>query len=133
MDDIDLVLDDTRGRFNSIPCFLYGHSLGGLLVLAYALRRGPALTGVVASGPAVHTALREQYEGLYHEIHNEPERQRMFDDLVHWLRDHVSPPERGRDLLEMTKGRAQPGDAFLPTMDTARPGTPTMSPCSVQN
>jgi hypothetical protein len=42
-------------------------------------------------------------------------------------------PERGRDLLEMTKGRAQPGDPFLPAMDTARPGTPTMSPGSARS
>jgi alpha-beta hydrolase superfamily lysophospholipase len=42
------------------PAFLYGHSLGGLLVLAYALARAPAVAGVVASAAALHTALREQ-------------------------------------------------------------------------
>ena len=58
--DIDRLLADAAGRFTPRPCFLYGHSLGGLLVLAYTLERRPAVAGVVASGAALHTALREQ-------------------------------------------------------------------------
>ena len=193
MGDLELVLDDTRRRFG-LPCFLYGHSLGALLVLHYALQRRPPLAGVVAVGPPYHTALREHrakmlairafgsllpsvtlksgldatlisrdphvvaayradplvhsrasfglardamaaadhdlanadrfalpllimhggadrvnypsgsrlfaervpgdctlmvYEGLYHEIHNEPERQQVFDDLLPWLDTHT--------------------------------------------
>ena len=59
-DDIDRLLSDAAGRFPERPRFLYGHSLGGLLVLAYTLQRRPAVAGVVASGAALHTALREQ-------------------------------------------------------------------------
>lgn len=197
MADIELVLDDTRRRFERIPCFLYGHSLGALLVLHYALRRRPSLAGVVAVGPPFRTALLEHrpkmlavralgsllptvtlpsgldatlisrdpavvaayqadplvhsraslglardvmgavdgdlaganrfslpllimhggadqlnhpsgsrlfaervsgdctvriYDGLYHEIHNEPERQRVFDDLLSWLDAHAPRP-----------------------------------------
>ena len=29
------------------------------------------------------------YEGLYHEVHNEPERETMFKDLETWLQTHV--------------------------------------------
>jgi alpha-beta hydrolase superfamily lysophospholipase len=29
------------------------------------------------------------YEGLYHEVHNEPERETMFKDLETWLQAHV--------------------------------------------
>lgn len=29
------------------------------------------------------------YEGLYHEVHNEPEREKMFKDLEDWLQAHV--------------------------------------------
>jgi alpha-beta hydrolase superfamily lysophospholipase len=29
------------------------------------------------------------YEGLYHEVHNEPEREVMFKDLESWLAAHV--------------------------------------------
>jgi len=35
------------------PVFLFGHSMGGLIVLDYALRRPGGLAGVVASGPAL--------------------------------------------------------------------------------
>jgi acylglycerol lipase len=201
MGDIELVLDDTRRRFGSIPCFLYGHSLGGLLVLHYALQRRPTLAGVVATGPPFHTALLEHpakaltarvlgrllpsvtlpsglddtlisrdpavvaayradplvhcrtslglardtmaaaerdladagqfslpllimhggadqltypsgssmfaervpgdctvkvYDGLYHEIHNEPERQQVFADLISWLVAVAQAEKRGR-------------------------------------
>ena len=58
--DIDRLLADAAERFPDRPRFLYGHSLGGLLVLAYTLARRPPIAGVVASGPALHNALREQ-------------------------------------------------------------------------
>jgi alpha-beta hydrolase superfamily lysophospholipase len=35
------------------PLFLFGHSMGGLIVLDYALHRPQGLAGVVASGPAL--------------------------------------------------------------------------------
>lgn len=39
MDDIGRLLDETATRYPGLPRFLYGHSLGGNLVLNYALRR----------------------------------------------------------------------------------------------
>ena len=41
------------------------------------------------------------YDGLYHEIYNEPEREAVLDDLVAWLKAHprgltVSPRVRCR-------------------------------------
>ena len=53
MDDIGTLLDQVAARYPGLPRFLYGHSLGGNLVLNYALRRSPAIAGVVASGPAL--------------------------------------------------------------------------------
>jgi alpha-beta hydrolase superfamily lysophospholipase len=35
------------------PLFLFGHSMGGLIVLDYALQRPAGLAGVIASGPAL--------------------------------------------------------------------------------
>jgi alpha-beta hydrolase superfamily lysophospholipase len=29
------------------------------------------------------------YEGLYHEVHNEPDREKMFKDLETWLQTHI--------------------------------------------
>ena len=58
--DIDRLLADAAGQYPAAPRFLYGHSLGGLLVLSYTLKERPALAGVVATGAALQTALREQ-------------------------------------------------------------------------
>jgi acylglycerol lipase len=51
LDDIGRLLDEAAARYPSLPRFLYGHSLGGNLVLNYALRRKPAIAGVVATSP----------------------------------------------------------------------------------
>ena len=51
LDDIDRLLAEAQHRFPGVPNILYGHSLGGNLVLNYVLRRKTSLTGVVASSP----------------------------------------------------------------------------------
>lgn len=56
MDDIGRLLDEVATRYPGLPRFLYGHSLGGNLVLNYALRRKPVLAGVVATSPAIRVA-----------------------------------------------------------------------------
>ncbi len=60
LDDIDLLLAEAEKRFPGRPQFLYGHSLGGILVLNYALRRKSRLSGVIATAPALLTALHRQ-------------------------------------------------------------------------
>jgi alpha-beta hydrolase superfamily lysophospholipase len=60
MRDIDQFLQQAEQRFPGRPRFLYGHSLGGILVLNYALRRRPALAGVIVTSPGLHTALEQQ-------------------------------------------------------------------------
>jgi alpha-beta hydrolase superfamily lysophospholipase len=51
MDDIASFSEQTEQRYLGLPRFLYGHSMGGNLVLNYALRRKPDLHGVIATGP----------------------------------------------------------------------------------
>ena len=51
LDDIDALLEGAAIRHPGLPRFLYGHSLGGNLVLNHALRRQPEVNGVVATGP----------------------------------------------------------------------------------
>lgn len=60
MQDIDLLLEHVHARYPGLPTFLYGHSLGGILVLSYGLRRKPDLKGVIATSPGLHTALEQQ-------------------------------------------------------------------------
>jgi acylglycerol lipase len=56
LDDIGHLLAEAEERFPGQPRFLYGHSLGGSLVLNYVLRRRPALAGVVATSPFLRPA-----------------------------------------------------------------------------
>ncbi|MGC8856789.1 MAG: lysophospholipase [Anaerolineae bacterium] len=56
LDDIALLLDEAASRYPALPYFLYGHSMGGNEVLNYALRRKPALAGVIATGPWLRLA-----------------------------------------------------------------------------
>ncbi len=51
MEDIDILIQRAREYFPEKPLFLYGHSMGGNLVLGYAVRRCLALHGVVATSP----------------------------------------------------------------------------------
>ncbi len=51
LDDIAAFFKQVEGRYPDLPRFAYGHSMGGNLVLNYALRRKPDLHGVIATGP----------------------------------------------------------------------------------
>ncbi|MBL8049668.1 MAG: lysophospholipase [Anaerolineales bacterium] len=60
MGDIDLLFEQARSRYTGLPLFLYGHSLGGILVLHYTLLRKPNIKGVIATSSGLHTALENQ-------------------------------------------------------------------------
>jgi alpha-beta hydrolase superfamily lysophospholipase len=51
MDDISLFLEVARRRFPALPLVLYGHSMGGNLVLNYLIRTMPNVAGAVVSSP----------------------------------------------------------------------------------
>lgn len=60
MPKIDLMLGDlaaflevARRRDPARPLFLYGHSIGGLIVTLYAIERQPALTGLIVAAPGI--------------------------------------------------------------------------------
>ena len=53
LDDIELLLKAVNEQFSGSPTFLYGHSLGGNLVLNYVLRRKPGLTGVIVDSQGI--------------------------------------------------------------------------------
>jgi acylglycerol lipase len=56
LDDIAHFLAEATARYPDRPRFLYGHSLGGNLVIEYALRRRPQLAGVIATGTSFRLA-----------------------------------------------------------------------------
>ncbi len=53
LDEITGLLEFAFRRYADIPCFLYGFSMGGGLVLEYALRKRPPITGVILAGPSL--------------------------------------------------------------------------------
>ncbi len=54
LDDIAALMEYTRNNIEDIPHYLMGHSMGGLLVLAYALQRPiPDIKGVISQAPAL--------------------------------------------------------------------------------
>ena len=42
---------------------------------------------------AVLTGAVKSYDGLFHEIFNEPERDAVLDDVCDWLSDRAGAPE----------------------------------------
>ena len=60
MQDIRQFLDLMAQRYTELPRFLYGHSLGGLLSLSYAIQYGADLKGVIVTGAALRSSLQEQ-------------------------------------------------------------------------
>ncbi len=53
---IDIMLDSCRKTFHGIPVYLYGHSLGGGIVLNYILRHNPKIKGAIVTSPWLRLA-----------------------------------------------------------------------------
>lgn len=53
LDDIQHLIQEAKKRYPGLPVILYGHSLGGALVLYYALKRKPQLAGVISTAPGL--------------------------------------------------------------------------------
>jgi alpha-beta hydrolase superfamily lysophospholipase len=51
MDDIAVFLEQVIRRYPKLPMFIYGHSLGGNLVLNFILRRRPNAVGAIVTAP----------------------------------------------------------------------------------
>jgi alpha-beta hydrolase superfamily lysophospholipase len=50
-DTIDTVIGSIATEYPGVPLFLYGHSLGGSIVLNYLVRRKPEITGAIVTSP----------------------------------------------------------------------------------
>lgn len=60
LSDIDLQIENARSRYHAVPVILYGHSMGGILVLYYGLTRKPDVKGILATSSGLRTALENQ-------------------------------------------------------------------------
>jgi len=55
---LDFLLSEHKKTFPSIPVFIYGHSLGGNIVLQYLLQKKPEVNGAVVTSPALRLAFQ---------------------------------------------------------------------------
>ncbi len=53
---IDVMIRESDKTFSGIPVFLYGHSLGGVIVLNYLLKKNPRIKGAIVTSPALKLA-----------------------------------------------------------------------------
>lgn len=51
--DIDHMIELAKKEFPGAPIFLYGHSLGGNMVLNYSLKKKPEIRGVICTSPGL--------------------------------------------------------------------------------
>ncbi|MFH6604039.1 alpha/beta hydrolase [Maribacter algicola] len=56
MDLLESIIEKARSEFATLPIFLYGHSMGGNLVLNHVLRFENEIKGVIASSPYLRLA-----------------------------------------------------------------------------
>ncbi|HET7900722.1 MAG TPA: alpha/beta hydrolase [Candidatus Nanopelagicales bacterium] len=60
MEDVSALLDRAAELYPGLPRFLYGHSLGGLIVLTHGIRLHPEVTGIVATSSGLSSPLLDQ-------------------------------------------------------------------------
>lgn len=53
LDEIAWLAEECHKRYPGLPVFLYGHSMGGQLLLDYLINRPAVLTGAIASAPNI--------------------------------------------------------------------------------
>lgn len=53
---LDILIKNCNQTFPAVPVFLYGHSLGGGIVLNYLLRKNPEIKGAIVTGPFLRLA-----------------------------------------------------------------------------
>ncbi|WP_055437000.1 alpha/beta hydrolase [Lacinutrix algicola] len=56
LESLESVIEKAESLFKDLPVYLYGHSLGGNIVLNYALRKQPNIKGVIATSPFLKLA-----------------------------------------------------------------------------
>lgn len=58
MDCLSYIIDKAKEVFGDAPLFLYGHSMGGNVVINYALQKEHNLKGIIATSPLLRLAFK---------------------------------------------------------------------------
>lgn len=57
LNQVDKLLEEASKKFPSTPRFVYGHSMGGNVVINHALTHNPRIKGVIVSAPWLRTVI----------------------------------------------------------------------------
>jgi alpha-beta hydrolase superfamily lysophospholipase len=106
LDDVDALVQDVAERHPGVPCFLYGHSLGGNIALNYGIQRAPGLAGIIATNPWLRLvngpgALKRWFAGLMEPFLPQMTFPTSDEDLV-----------KESDLESIDKDAAMTGDGY---------------------
>ncbi|NSW93605.1 MAG: alpha/beta hydrolase [Bacteroidales bacterium] len=55
---LDILISEAGKTFNGLPVFIYGHSLGGNVVLSYLLKQSPRIRGAIVTSPWLRLAFQ---------------------------------------------------------------------------
>src|ERR1035437_1620239 len=55
---LDILLESCRKTFPGCPIYIYGHSLGGGIVLEYLLKKNPKIKGAIVTSPWLRLTLQ---------------------------------------------------------------------------
>lgn len=58
LDEIGHLTVECERRYPDTPVFLYGHSMGGMLLLRYLIKRHPRISGAILSAPHIQLAFK---------------------------------------------------------------------------
>jgi len=51
LNQVDHLLEKAEKQYPDLPIFIYGHSMGGNVVINHAIRRKPIVNGIISTGP----------------------------------------------------------------------------------
>ena len=73
----------------------------------------PAATDLIEAHVGSADVTTKRYDGLFHEIFNEPEKEQVLDDLVAWLDAHANRVAQFAGLVQRAKLAPTPNAAML--------------------
>jgi len=101
-DTVDQIRTEMISETPGVPLFLYGHSLGGLIVLDYLIERKPAVTGAIVTSPWIRLSyepskVKQVLAGLMRRV------MPRFTQPTELIVEHMS-----RDMEEVASYRSDP-------------------------
>jgi len=58
LDEVSHLTVECERRYPDTPVFLYGHSMGGMLLLRYLIKRHPRISGAIVSAPHIRLSFK---------------------------------------------------------------------------